>query len=352
LKKIVIAIFIILIILPFLVYAFALDSIEYDDICIEWNPFSNKILFARIFTSDDKDKEKYDGVYWVDSKSKIVKQLDFIPSNCINNITWGERENEVIYCDCERKKNLLYSINLSGYNKRLIVDIDKVISKISGNYYIININGIRLSPDGKYIALSVNRYVSTCAPCKSSNKRQNYQKEVSLVKSQSDIIVIDLKKKKARRITNCCLENTSPAWSPDMKRISFASTYYIQSDSKFRKPVLFIPIDRILIYDFKDDEIYQIGKTGTCFPSWSVHNEICFSKVINYKNNISRICKINLYTGEVKCLTNDSNSDNTFPEWSPDGKHIAFSSNRNKNSDNMRLFIMDSDGANIRQITE
>ena len=36
------------------------------------------------------------------------------------------------------------------------------------------------------------------------------------------------------------------------------------------------------------------------------------------------------------------------PVWSPDGKQIAFTSNRNGNYD---IYVMNSDGSNVRQIT-
>lgn len=50
---------------------------------------------------------------------------------------------------------------------------------------------------------------------------------------------------------------------------------------------------------------------------------------------------------ELKKLT-DNSWDDEYPRWSPDGKRIAFTANPEGNYD---LFIMKTDGSNIRQIT-
>jgi TolB protein len=45
-------------------------------------------------------------------------------------------------------------------------------------------------------------------------------------------------------------------------------------------------------------------------------------------------------------LTNNPAFDG-WPSWSPDGKSIAFASNRNRNYE---IYIMDSDGKNVRKV--
>ncbi len=56
---------------------------------------------------------------------------------------------------------------------------------------------------------------------------------------------------------------------------------------------------------------------------------------------------INPDTGDAKNLTNHPAAD-TMPAWSPDGRHIAFSSDR---AGGNNLFLMDADGGNLRQLT-
>lgn len=47
-------------------------------------------------------------------------------------------------------------------------------------------------------------------------------------------------------------------------------------------------------------------------------------------------------------ITNQPTSDDTDPQWSPDGSQIAFSSTRNGRGD---IYIMNADGSNVRRLT-
>ena len=53
-------------------------------------------------------------------------------------------------------------------------------------------------------------------------------------------------------------------------------------------------------------------------------------------------------SGDAINLTRSPKSEERYPCWSPDGKQIAFISNRDGNAN---LFVMDADGANVKQIT-
>ncbi len=64
-------------------------------------------------------------------------------------------------------------------------------------------------------------------------------------------------------------------------------------------------------------------------------------------------CNFEIYVMEAngknqKNLTNSKAMD-LNPTWSPDGKHIAFSSNRNGNNE---IYVMDADGKNQRNLTK
>jgi Tol biopolymer transport system component len=57
--------------------------------------------------------------------------------------------------------------------------------------------------------------------------------------------------------------------------------------------------------------------------------------------------RLNLTTNELTQLTFGPHS-NYYPDWSPDGRQIVFSSGRDGN---FELYVMDADGSNVRRLT-
>ena len=54
-----------------------------------------------------------------------------------------------------------------------------------------------------------------------------------------------------------------------------------------------------------------------------------------------------LAAGTIRNLT-DHSADDYSPTWSPDGRHIAFLSERDGNRE---IYVMGSDGSNLRRVT-
>jgi TolB protein len=50
-------------------------------------------------------------------------------------------------------------------------------------------------------------------------------------------------------------------------------------------------------------------------------------------------------------LTNTTQFNEGAPAWSPNGRRIAFSSNRGSQNSNSNIWVMDADGSNPRMVT-
>lgn len=64
-----------------------------------------------------------------------------------------------------------------------------------------------------------------------------------------------------------------------------------------------------------------------------------------------RLFTLDLATGAIAALTGANAWDDEQPRWSPDGRRIAFKSNRNGTT-NYDLYVMDADGQNLVRITD
>ena len=121
-----------------------------------------------------------------------------------------------------------------------------------------------------------------------------------------EIYVMEIDGNNQRRLTNDPNFDWQPSWSPDGKRIAFMSD--------------------------RDGHVDILGG------------------VLNFE-----IYVMDADGGNQQNLTNDPNNDSA-PSWSPDGKRIVFSSdrdgNREGNRNNSEIYVMDADGGNQQRLTE
>jgi TolB protein len=183
-----------------------------------------------------------------------------------------------------------------------------------------------------------------------------------------------------KQITFDATNHDLPSWSPDGKRIAFVSdrnghsvAYVMDADGKNEKRVtaedaesihpIWTPDGKGLIYCADDDllppkkndaSIYVVDlqtlKTTTLitggvntYPSFSPDGtKVVFRRMLGEMSSEVFVAKAD--GSEQKNLSNHQAFDG-WPAWSPDGKRIAFSSNRRAN---YQIHMMDADGSNVR----
>ena len=173
-------------------------------------------------------------------------------------------------------------------------------------------------------------------------------------------------------------ENFQPSWSPDGTRIAFWSTrdgnaelYIANRDgSNVRRLTTSPGIDESPTWSpsggqiaFVSDrtgapQVYTIGTDGlglrrvtsgesyAARPTWSPlpFNEIAYT----FRNGPGFDIKvIDMASGQVRQLTFGEGT-NEGPVWSPNGRHLAFTSTR---SGRQQVFMMARDGKNVKQVT-
>jgi TolB protein len=207
---------------------------------------------------------------------------------------------------------------------------------------------------------------------------------ISVVDGREQLWVMNVDGSSPRQITHDNVNHEDPAWSPDGAWIAFVQVssgreriYVMQADGSGGEPVT--PSDvaaihptwsrdsRRLYYCSDDDlhppkknpsSVYMIdlaSRQVTLIISGGINTypvlspdgrKIALRRMISEAN--SEVFLTDSDGGHAQDLTNHPAFDG-WPDWSPDGAHIAFASNRNGN---YQIFVMNADGTGVELVAQ
>jgi len=207
----------------------------------------------------------------------------------------------------------------------------------------------------------------------------------SLVRRSESISSVPLEQKSATAagppiliVSNSGVRNAFPSFSPDGNRIAFVVCQFsdtgchiwlTNTDGSNQKQLTTGQGDQLMPQWFSDmtEIAFVSGPTGN-HSYWAINLETKRERVLadlsddidyarlspddkqivfNCKRGVINVCKSSLPSGEPKQLTFDEELMG-FPEWSPDGKLIAF---QRKRGDDSHIMVMPNEGGTPTQLT-
>jgi len=229
-------------------------------------------------------------------------------------------------------------------------------------YELQIISGCEISPDGKKVVYAV----------------QSVEKETE--KKYTHLWLVDITSGKTQQLTYGKHSNTSPFWSPDGAMIAFFSNrqnekqpqlFALPLDGGEARPLTdfhgdfgqfsWSPDSQHIVFQFRpfDEEDIELQSDEKKKELGRVSRRVdqrVFFKLDAYgylPKAHYHLWTVNTTTGETQQLTDSDMFDETGPVWSPDGRFIAFFSNRSDHPDlapdKVDLFLWDIDKGEINQ---
>lgn len=143
------------------------------------------------------------------------------------------------------------------------------------------------------------------------------------------------------------VENIMPTWLPDGKYIGFTREFWVQKGGQWE-----LKSGGIYVMDRDGANVRRLTENFDRYPVWSPDGKkivfYFYNQIVNQRPN--QVWVVDADGGNRKMLY-DWGRD---PDWSPDGKRIVFNSGRNawnawQSND---IYVMDADGSNVEILTK
>jgi TolB protein len=156
-----------------------------------------------------------------------------------------------------------------------------------------------------------------------------------------DIWVMDADGSNPRNVTNYEAGDQEPAWSPDGQQIAFSSNRAGRIAGQAYAMDIFV-----MNADGSDPGNLTDSTSYDTYPAWSPDGRhIAFQ---SDRDGNQEIYVMEADGSNPRNLTNHEGND-FRPAWSPDGRYIAFDSDRDGDRE---IYVMAADGSELRPLTD
>jgi dipeptidyl aminopeptidase/acylaminoacyl peptidase len=216
-------------------------------------------------------------------------------------------------------------------------------------YSLKIITECRISPDGKHIAYCVAHF----------DKRSHQRR--------SGLFLANIETQYSTRLTPGRQTVNRPRWAPDGRALFYTvksgkdhieiRKILVENKKSSSVALLEGDISELEVSPDGNNILLRLRKNGVDKYQPFQHIDRLFYKR-DGEGFLPRqqwhLCIINISSGKLRHLTNDDSYEESMPCWSPDGRYIAFLSNRSVNRDlcpdAMDIYIIAADGGNLRKI--